>query len=279
MVPSKDRAKPVKTQAERSYRGREWQCLLKGCEGTFQPQRRQQRYCGPACVEAARAWSLWKGRGRWRESASGRLVRNAGNGRYRRRRAARESASERSGNRSDRGGGEIAPTDGADGSAAHPGDGSAEVTGVLLRDFDTRSRFAMSPLETAADVPAQMESNRTSLVVGPALSPASGRTIEAPALAESIAALAVDPAVSLVGGCGTAPAFCESDPRLRDGIRQHPRGSSVNEKSCDRPGCYELFDLTRRSPAQRFCARPCRRALERIWQRESRWRRRHRVAA
>jgi hypothetical protein len=52
------------------------------------------------------------------------------------------------------------------------------------------------------------------------------------------------------------------------------RGSSLSragEISCDRPGCYELFMRTPRSPAQRFCARPCRRALERVWQRETRW--------
>jgi hypothetical protein len=56
------------------------------------------------------------------------------------------------------------------------------------------------------------------------------------------------------------------------------RGSSLRragEISCDRPGCYEHFVRTRRSPAQRFCARPCRRALERVWQREARWRGRH----
>lgn len=41
--------------------------------------------------------------------------------------------------------------------------------------------------------------------------------------------------------------------------------------SCDRPGCYETFDRTRRSPRQRFCSQECRRALERVWERERRW--------
>jgi hypothetical protein len=41
--------------------------------------------------------------------------------------------------------------------------------------------------------------------------------------------------------------------------------------SCDRPGCYEMFDCTRRSPLQRFCSKECRRALERVWERERRW--------
>jgi len=42
--------------------------------------------------------------------------------------------------------------------------------------------------------------------------------------------------------------------------------------SCDRPGCYEGFVRQARSPQQRFCSRACRRALERLWERERRWR-------
>jgi hypothetical protein len=58
------------------------------------------------------------------------------------------------------------------------------------------------------------------------------------------------------------------------------RGSSLKQAGkicCDRPGCYEHFEPTRRSPAQRFCGKPCRRALERVRQREARWRERHAV--
>jgi hypothetical protein len=42
--------------------------------------------------------------------------------------------------------------------------------------------------------------------------------------------------------------------------------------SCDRPGCYERFNRSRSSPLQRFCSKECRRALERVWGRERRWR-------
>ena len=42
-------------------------------------------------------------------------------------------------------------------------------------------------------------------------------------------------------------------------ITQEKRSSS-----CDRPGCYESFERTRRSPLQRFCTGACRRALYRI---------------
>jgi hypothetical protein len=41
--------------------------------------------------------------------------------------------------------------------------------------------------------------------------------------------------------------------------------------ACDRPGCYESFVWTRRSPLQRFCSNRCRRALERVRERERRW--------
>jgi hypothetical protein len=51
------------------------------------------------------------------------------------------------------------------------------------------------------------------------------------------------------------------------GISTHPFAAS-----CDRPGCYESFVRSRRSPLQRFCSRTCRRALERVWERQRRWR-------
>jgi hypothetical protein len=49
---------------------------------------------------------------------------------------------------------------------------------------------------------------------------------------------------------------------------------SIFEPSCDRPGCYELFVRSPRSPRQRFCSSECRRALERVWERERRWKER-----
>ena len=43
------------------------------------------------------------------------------------------------------------------------------------------------------------------------------------------------------------------------------------EAGCDRPGCYQGFARRSRSPRQRFCSHQCRRALERVWERERRW--------
>jgi len=41
--------------------------------------------------------------------------------------------------------------------------------------------------------------------------------------------------------------------------------------SCDRPGCYQVFRHTTRSPRQRFCSLACRLALERVLKRERSW--------
>src|SRR5438128_12598054 len=49
--------------------------------------------------------------------------------------------------------------------------------------------------------------------------------------------------------------------------------------TCDRPGCYEGFERNRRSPLQRFCCHDCRRALERVLERERRWRERGQTQA
>ena len=60
------------------------------------------------------------------------------------------------------------------------------------------------------------------------------------------------------------------------------RGSSSSDKnalapegwhSCDRPGCYDGFVPTRRSPLQRFCSPACWRALACVVERERRWHR------
>ena len=48
--------------------------------------------------------------------------------------------------------------------------------------------------------------------------------------------------------------------------------------TCDRPGCYAEFVRTRRSPQQRFCSSACRQAVERVRERERRWRERRRQA-
>ncbi len=62
--------------------------------------------------------------------------------------------------------------------------------------------------------------------------------------------------------------------QTREAAEETARVISLNffDYSCDRPGCYEPFLRTSRSPRQRFCSKACRRALERVWERERRWR-------
>ena len=61
-------------------------------------------------------------------------------------------------------------------------------------------------------------------------------------------------------------------------VGQRPAEIPENSRlwPCGRPGCYVLFPLSPRFPRQHFCSCSCRRALRRIWQRESRLRRRRR---
>jgi hypothetical protein len=79
------------------------------------------------------------------------------------------------------------------------------------------------------------------------------------------------------GNASATGSASKSENRLRKRRFQKPRGSSLRnvfDGCCDRPGCYECFVRSRRSPRQRFCSHACRRALERVWERERRWRRR-----
>jgi hypothetical protein len=47
-------------------------------------------------------------------------------------------------------------------------------------------------------------------------------------------------------------------------------------RPCQRPGCYVLLPILPSVPQQRFCSCPCRQALRRVLDRESRWRWRQR---
>ncbi len=49
-----------------------------------------ERYCGESCREAARAWSLWKARRRYRKTQNGKENRREQNRRRRRRRQERQ---------------------------------------------------------------------------------------------------------------------------------------------------------------------------------------------
>jgi hypothetical protein len=60
-------------------------CLLKGCGQSFQPRQANQRYCSAECRKAARKWSRWKARQRYRATKSGKAKRTDQSRRYRER--------------------------------------------------------------------------------------------------------------------------------------------------------------------------------------------------
>lgn len=69
---------------------------------------------------------------------------------------------------------------------------------------------------------------------------------------------------------------CSPAPEEREG---YPYPPAEGDFFCQRPGCYEGFARSSRSPLQRFCSASCRQALRRVVLRERRWRRILRTAA
>ena len=73
---------------------------------------------------------------------------------------------------------------------------------------------------------------------------------------------------------------CRYRQRLKEGRscaeseeREGYHKAAIRKKfCCNRPGCYERFDRTSRSPLKTFCSAACRQALRRVLVRESRWR-------
>lgn len=63
-------------------------------------------------------------------------------------------------------------------------------------------------------------------------------------------------------------------PAPREGQRPAADFENSEKSCCARPGCYELFKRTGRSPLQKCCGGLCRQALRRVRERAARWRRR-----
>ena len=62
-----------------------------------------------------------------------------------------------------------------------------------------------------------------------------------------------------------------ADPPAEKACEGHHWRRLGKKSSCDRPGCYEGFDRSSRSPWQRFCSALCRTALRLVRLRERRW--------
>ena len=68
-----------------SRRPRTRRCLLKGCTQRFRPRHARQRYCSDGCRQAARTWSEWKARQKYRVKAACKRKRSEQSRRYRER--------------------------------------------------------------------------------------------------------------------------------------------------------------------------------------------------
>ncbi len=75
-------------------RPRRRRCLLKGCEKVFRPTHPQARYCSPKCRAAARRWRRKRAGRQYRQTANGRLKRQAQSRQYRCRCAERRQIAE-----------------------------------------------------------------------------------------------------------------------------------------------------------------------------------------
>ena len=58
----------------------------------------------------------------------------------------------------------------------------------------------------------------------------------------------------------------------REGGEGYHKAAHRKNSCCHRPGCYERFDRTSRSPQQAYCSSACREAFRRVRVREARWR-------
>lgn len=58
------------------------------------------------------------------------------------------------------------------------------------------------------------------------------------------------------------------------GCEGYQRADFSKKFPCHRPGCYECFGFSARSPLKKFCSTLCQQALRVVKQREARWRRR-----
>ena len=64
----------------------------------------------------------------------------------------------------------------------------------------------------------------------------------------------------------------DAESSSRTDAEGYPHWQEVADSCCRRPGCYEAFTRTARSPLQKFCSASCRQALRRVLLRERRWR-------
>jgi hypothetical protein len=225
-------------QAGVRYGARQRRCLLKGCSRVFSPLHPFSRYCSTGCRRAARIWSRRRAGAEYRKTETGREKRREQARRYRERLRQRSipcQAEATPRDPSPSGGTLAAPPQAAFATSARP---EATLPGT--------PQPQPTPPEPTPSEPTPPE--QTPVEPTPVeLTPINSTTLEPNPLELTARQVCCSP--------------CEG---------HHPPGAEKNF-FCQRPGCYEQFVLSPRSPEQKFCSALCRQALRCVLRREARW--------
>jgi hypothetical protein len=132
--------------------------------------------------------------------------------------------------------------------------------GKKCRRAQSRRYRRLIPLPVLADPPTTTAAEPTTALPPPTPAPA-------------VAVPTSDPVPSI-----PAPATASPSPtEAREGQRFAANSEDFLVRACLRPGCYELFCVPTELSPKRFCSTLCCKALGRVRDRESRYRRRRRA--
>jgi hypothetical protein len=199
----------------------------------FSPLHPFSRYCSEACREAARIWSRRRSAADYRKTEAGREKRRQQSRRYRKR--LRQRSIPRL----------------AEATPLEPSPPGGPLAAPPQAAFATSTRteptqpgmpqLQPTPFEPTSSEPAPSEPTP----VEP--TPIHLTTREPSPLELTARQVCCEP--------------CEG---------HHPPGAE-KKFSCQRPGCYEQFVVSPRSPGQKFCSPLCRQALRCVLRREALW--------
>jgi hypothetical protein len=247
--PDQDAPRKPRRQARRKSKKapapRPRRCLLKGCNSApFQPRHPFQRYCSEECRSAARLWSVERAREKYARSERGREQRREQAKRHRKLRA-----------------------DNARTPLPVVPRGRLSISSPPEDVHSARRRPALPGWRLrpgAAERTAQRRRRRGSRRRRSGRSWPNARRL-----------VVLDSRTRELHHPQRLSGHRRSGNRTDggDGSREGDHKEAHREGNCcARPGCYERFLVTRRSPLQRFCSSSCRLALARVIERERRWR-------
>jgi hypothetical protein len=218
-------------------------CLLKGCPRVFSPLHPFSRYCSEACREAARIWSRRRSAADYRKTEAGREKRRQQSRRYRKR--LRQRSIPRL----------------AEATPLEPSPPGGPLAAPPQAAFATSTRteptqpgmpqLQPTPFEPTSSEPTSSEPTSSE--------PAPSEPM--PVERTPIHLTTREPSPLELTARQVCCELCEG---------HHPPGAE-KKFSCQRPGCYEQFVVSTRSPGQKFCSPLCRQALRCVLRREALW--------